>query len=501
MRTFDSHELQGGFLMLNRRTLLSSAVVAPAALAVGSVHAKDACKIPAKWDFTYDVIVIGAGGAGMAAGIVAKEAGAKTVVLEKMGFPGGNTIVSGGGLNAAVPADAKAAGVEDSPELHAKQTLAAGDQRGDPDLVAILTKGAPESIKWLERIGVKWRPGVYQIYGGLWPRCHNPEGQSGSDYIKAAVEYAKKIGLEVKVGHKITRIIREEPDAGRVLGVEVEVKGKKQYWRATKGVVAAAGGYAANAEMCSFFDPRLTRLNTTNQPGATGEVLTYIQDVNGLAVGLDYIQCIPWTAPGYKHTADVFQAIEYCIFVNKEGKRYVAEDARRDVIRDATLAQTDQTVFQLVDVDGFVENNKYYNEMNHAALKNGTLFEAQTLDEIAQKLKLPAAELKKTVEEYNKLVDSKKDPLGRSDKMLSKKIIKPPFYAGPFGMCRHHTMGGARIDTKARVLDRQGRVIPGLYAAGEVTGGIHGTNRVGGNAIADVFTFGRLAGESAAKGA
>ena len=108
--------------------------------------------------------------------------------------------------------------------------------------------------------------------------------------------------------------------------------------------------------------------------------------------------------------------------------------------------------------------------------------------------------MKQTVAEYNKLVDSKKDPLGRSEKMLCRKIEKAPFYAGPFGMCRHHTMGGARIDTKARVLDRQGKVIPGLYAAGEVTGGIHGTNRVGGNAIADVFTFGRLAGASAAAG-
>lgn len=490
----------GVIIMLNRRALLTGAAALPAAIASGSALAADPCSLPAKWDKTYDVIVIGSGGAGMSAGIVAKEAGANAVVLEKLAFPGGNTLVSGGGLNAAVPEDAKAAGVEDSPELHAKQTLAAGDFRGDPELVAILTKGAPESIKWLEKIGVKYRPGVYQIYGGLWPRCHNPLGQSGSDYIKAAVSYAKKIGLEVLTNHKITGIIREKPDAGRVLGVEVEVKGRKEYWRATKGVVAAAGGFSANPQMCSFFDPRLTRLNTTNQPGATGEVLTYIQSVNGLAVGLDYIQCIPWTAPGYKHTADVFQAIEYCIFINKEGKRYVAEDARRDVIRDATLAQTDQTVYQLVDVDGFVENNKYYDKMNHEALKNGTLFEANTLDELAKLVNLPAEELKKTVAEYNRLVDTKKDPLGRSEKMLCRKIVKAPFYAGPFGMCRHHTMGGARIDTKARVLDRQGKVIPGLYAAGEVTGGIHGTNRVGGNAIADIFTFGRLAGASAAAG-
>lgn len=131
---------------------------------------------------------------------------------------------------------------------------------------------------------------------------------------------------------------------------------------------------------------------------------------------------------------------------------------------------------------------------------SGTLFEANTIEELAKKVNLPADVLKKTVDEYNAMVDSKKDPLGRTAKMLSHKIAKAPFYIGPFGMCRHHTMGGARIDTKARVLDRQGEVIPGLYVAGEVTGGIHGTNRVGGNAIADIFTFGRIAGKNAAEG-
>ncbi len=486
-------------MQISRRNLLSGAVAASVGSVALSAKAADLCSLPQKWDQTWEVIVIGAGGAGLAAGITAKELGAKTIVLEKMAFPGGNTMVSGGGLNAAVAADSKVAGVEDSPKLHAEQTLAAGDNRADPALVEILAKGAPESVEWLKKIGVKFRPGIYQIYGGLWPRCRNPEGQSGSDYIKAGTAYAKKIGLEILPGHKVTSIIREKPNAGRVLGVEVEVGGKKQYWRATKGVIAASGGYAANAEMCGFFDPRLTKLNTTNQPCSTGEVLRAIQDINGLAVGMDYIQCIPWTAPGYTSTADVFQAIEYTIFVNKEGKRYVAEDNRRDIIRDATLAQTDQTVFQLCDTDGYEEHKKFYYEMNEAALKNGVLFRCNTIEEAAAKVKIPAAELKKTVDEFNAEVDSKKDPFGRTPKMLVRKIVKAPFYIGPFGMCRHHTMGGARIDTKARVLDREGKVIPGLYAAGEVTGGIHGTNRVGGNAIADIFTFGRLAGESAAK--
>ncbi len=482
-----------------RQMLIGAAAAAPAAVAT-SAHGADICKLPTQWDKTVDVIVIGAGGAGLTAGIFAKEAGANAVVLEKMPFPGGNTMICGGGINAAIAEDSKAAGVEDSPALHAKQTLAAGDFRAAPELVETLAAGAPESVAWLKKIGVKFRPGIYQIYGGIWPRCRNPEGQSGSDYIKAMLAYAKKIDLPVLTSHKVTGILRETPLSGRVLGVEVEFKGKKENWRAVKGVIAAAGGYSANAKMCGFFDPRLGGLNTTNQPCATGEVLRYIQDVNGLAVGMDYIQCIPWTAPGYKSTADIFQAVEYTVFINKEGKRYVAEDQRRDVIRDATLAQTDGIVFPLTDAIGFEANNRFYNEMNHAALKDGTLFEAATIEELAGKIKVPVDVLTKTIADYNKMVDTKKDPLGRAPSMLSHKIEKAPFYAGPIGMCRHHTMGGARIDVKARVLDREGNVIPGLYAAGEVTGGIHGSNRVGGNAIADVFTFGRIAGKSVMEG-
>lgn len=137
--------------------------------------------------------------------------------------------------------------------------------------------------------------------------------------------------------------------------------------------------------------------------------------------------------------------------------------------------------------------------MNQRALENGTLFKADTIKELAKLIKVPPEVIVATIKEYNAMVDSKKDPLGRTPIMLSHKIVKAPFYAGPIGMCRHHTMGGgAKINTKAQVLDRDGNVIPGLYAAGEVTGGIHGSNRIGGNAIADIFTFGRIAGEGAA---
>lgn len=483
--------------MISRRNLLSTSLFVPSIFLAGTAKASD---LPTKWDHNYDVIVIGSGGAGLSAGIVAKEAGANTVVLEKLPIVGGNTLISGGGLNAAVPEDSKKKGVEDSPELHAKQTLAAGDNRADPELVKTLTQNAPESVAWLKKIGVKFNPDIYQIYGGLWPRAHNPVGQSGGDYIKACQNYAKKIDLPILTNHKVVGIIRETPNSGRVLGVKVQVGKKVEYWKANKGVVAAAGGFAANGKMCALFDPRLEKLNTTNNVGSTGEVLGYIQDVNGLATGMDYIQCVPLVAPGYKSSGNLIQAIGYTMFVNKNGRRFVAEDERRDVIRDATLAQPGQVIYPITDSEGFAENCRYYGDMNNNALKEGTLFKADTIEELAKKIGVPPEALKKSVEEFNSYVDTKKDPLGRQERMLQFKIDKAPFYAGPIGQCRHHTMGGARIDTKARVLDRQTKVIPGLYAAGEVTGGIHGSNRVGGNAIADAFTFGRIAGKSAAQG-
>ena len=320
---------------ISRRQFFGSTAAVAAVGLTGAAHAADLCSIPKKWDHTVDVIIVGAGGAGLAAAITALEKGAKVAILEKLGMPGGNTMVSGGGMNGAIVEEAKKAGIEDSPKLHTEQTLAAGDFRADPALVAQYAEKMPETVEWFRKLGVTFTP-IYQIYGGLWPRCRNPQGQKGYAYIEAMLKRLKELKGEVLTNHKVTAFIRENPSEGRVLGVEVEVKGKKEYWRATKGVVATAGGYAYNAEMCAYFDPRLTKLSTTNQPGATGEVLVAMQDIGALAIGLDYIQCIPGTAPGYKSKGNLIQVIEYSIFVNKEGKRFVAEDSRRDVIRDAT---------------------------------------------------------------------------------------------------------------------------------------------------------------------
>nr|WP_251570615.1 flavocytochrome c [Parasutterella muris] len=486
-------------MALTRRFFLGTA---PAAAAVGILGSTVATTAEAaiKWDETYNVVVIGAGGAGLTAAVSAKEAGAKkVVVLEKMMFAGGNTIRAGGGFNAAIKADYEKAGIKDSPKLHAEQTLAAGDGRGDPVLVNQLTEKAPESVQWLKDHGVKFQDHIYQIYGGLYKRARNPLGPRGGAYIKALLEVCKKEDIPIMFNTRVVEIIREGNLSGRVLGVKVEQKGKTMYIRATNAVVAAAGGFAASDRLTGISDPRMEKLGTTNHPGATGDVLTDLVDIGAGTRGLDYIQCIPGGVPGEKYPPNLFTHVDRFLFINLNGQRFIKEDARRDVLRDAMLDQPKAIAWTLVDADGFEQQKNSKGPENEAALKAGTLYYADTIEDLAKKTGLPAKELKEAVDTYNKAVDTKKDPFGRAETVLVNKIIKAPFYAGRVTMKRHHTMGGVIINKDAQVIDRHGNVIPGLYAAGEVTGGIHGTNRVGGNAMADIFTYGRIAGVNAAK--
>ncbi|WP_289185663.1 flavocytochrome c [uncultured Parasutterella sp.] len=486
-------------MALTRRFFLGTA---PAAAAVGILGSTVATTAEAaiKWDETYNVVVIGAGGAGLTAAVSAKEAGAKkVVVLEKMMFAGGNTIRAGGGFNAAIKADYEKAGIKDSPKLHSEQTLAAGDGRGDPVLVNQLTEKAPESVQWLKDHGVKFQDHIYQIYGGLYKRARNPLGPRGGAYIKALLEVCKKEDIPIMFNARVVEIIREGNLSGRVLGVKVELKGKTMYIRATNAVVAAAGGFAASDRLTGISDPRMEKLGTTNHPGATGDVLTNLVDIGAGTRGLDYIQCIPGGVPGEKYPPNLFTHVDRFLFINLNGQRFIKEDARRDVLRDAMLDQPKAIAWTLVDADGFEQQKNSKGPENEAALKAGTLYYADTIEDLAKKTGLPAKELKEAVDTYNKAVDTKKDPFGRAETVLVNKIIKAPFYAGRVTMKRHHTMGGVIINKDAQVIDRHGNVIPGLYAAGEVTGGIHGTNRVGGNAMADIFTYGRIAGVNAAK--
>ena len=484
---------------ISRRQFFGSTAAVAAVGLTGAAHAADLCSIPKKWDKTVDVIIVGAGGAGLAAAITALEKGAKVAILEKLGMPGGNTMVSGGGMNGAIVEEAKKAGIEDSPKLHTEQTLAAGDFRADPALVAQYAEKMPETVEWFRKLGVTFTP-IYQIYGGLWPRAHTPVKPAGQGYIEALVNAAKKERVELRMNARVTGIVREKQLEGRVLGVVFEQNGKPLYCHAKKGVVVASGGFSANKELRSLYDPRMRDLTTTNQPTITGDLINPMIDIGAQTVGMDYIQCIPGNVPGQKAVSSGWiNRVAGFIFVNESGDRFIAEDQRRDVIRDAVLAQPHKIAFPILDQKGFDALPPGPKAKCEKSLAVGESYKADTLDELARLMGVPASNLKKAVAAYNAAVDSKKDPTGRAEAVLTDKIETAPFYAGRISMSVHHTMGGVRIDEKARVIDRQGKPIANLYAAGEVTGGIHGTNRVGGNAIADIFTFGRIAGHSAAQ--
>lgn len=483
---------------INRRAFLGSAAAASATLAAAPTFAlpENPCKLPTKWTGEHTLIIVGSGGAGLAVAVSAAQNGLKDiVVLEKMPFIGGNTMISGGAFNSVDSKRQPKQDITDSVELHAEQTLKGGDGRGNPDLVRKMTANSEATLNWLEKMGVQFKPKVYQGYGALYPRSHDAVNALGSDYIKVLKAQCDKLGIKIYTQCHVTRIVREQPLAGKVLGVEfTDPKGKNEAWRAKKAVVVCAGGFGANAKMRAKFDPRMLNLTTTNLPGVSmGDMIAPMCDIGADTVGMDHIQCNPGCPPGRKQRIVLHMHVERLVMVGPDAKRFVAEDQRRDVIRDAILNLPDQTGYSIIDADGYAALNPGHVAGLKKGLETGDAWTADTIEELAVKMKLDPKTLKETIDKYNEGVDKKLDEFGKNPRNLNK-LQKPPFWAGYSGMSVHHTMGGVRINTDCQVLDRYDNVIPNLYAVGEVTGGIHGSNRLGGNAICDIFTFGRLTG-------
>lgn len=484
---------------LKRRSVLAGLLSTPL-MGAQIVQAAESSDLPAKWDKEYNVIIVGSGGAGLATAVSAAQHGLKDIViLEKMAYTGGNTAISGGAFNSYDPDRQSKQNIKDSPELHAQQTLKGGDYRANPELVKTLTENSYETVKWLESMGVQFEPKVHQVYGGLYPRAHAAVGALGSDYVKALVAQCKKLDIPILNNCKVVKVYREHPNTGKVLGVEyINKDGQKVTARARIAVVVASGGFGANPTMRALHDPRLLKLTTTNHPGATGDLIPLLQDIGAEVTGMDHIQCNPGCPPGRKQRVVFHLWPADLIMVDRQGKRFVAEDERRDVVRDAILALPDQTAFSIVDADGFSHFNPGHVAMAKKGLETGDAWTADTIPELAKKMGVDPKALEQTIAQFNAGVDAKKDALGKKERNL-RKIQKGPFWAGYAGMSVHHTMGGIVINNKTEVLDRYGKVIPHLHAVCEVTGGIHGSNRLGGNAIADIFTYGRLTGIELAK--
>ncbi len=454
---------------------------------------------------TADVVVIGAGGAGMAAGVSAHQSGATVIILEKMPKVGGNTISAGGAMNAVDEGSETAIKNKDSVALHYKQTYEGGDKKGDEALVKTLVENAWSAVAWLQSMGMQFKPEPFTVTGGLWPRAHKPVDPVGTGFFKTYNAYidANK-GIEVRLNTKAEKLIVKD---GKVTGVIARGKtGNKITVNAKKGVVMATGGFGQNVAMRQEYNKAWPTLDetvkSTNHPGATGDGIVMSKDVNAALVQMEYIQLLPLGDPETGSlSGNIELDVEKRIFVNTEGKRFVDEGARRDTMTLALFKQPQSKLWIILDshsyTDGSKKNN--FNESIDDLVAAGRAFKGDTLEELAAKIGVPPENLVASVTDFNKHVASKKpDAFGRT--LYSVPIDKAPFYAGARIPTVHHTMGGIKIDVDTHVIDANGKIVPGLYAAGEVTGGIHGTNRLGGNALADITVFGRIAGTNAAAG-
>ena len=488
-----------------------------------------------------DVVIVGCGGAGANAGVAAIKAGASVIILDKMANIGGNTAASGGSMNAANPdlqrnftmtenemaeikeilatepvdeymarwqekvaadiAEYEANGetyLYDSPELHMLQTYMGGDYVGNPIMIETLCSNVTDSIQWLSDLGAEWMDEAMMAIGAKWRRTNQSNfnwGPLGTNMYLPSATWVKENGGQIFTEHKVDTILM---DGGRAIGVSgVTSDGQPFVVNASKGVIIATGGFSASIEMRQKYNkhwPSLDeQVNTTNMPHATGDGIVMAEAAGANLVGMEWIQLL---TQGYQiFTSSIINDI----YVNNNGERFVREDGRRDELAMGVLSQPGKTFWQITDghttvdiLNNLAEGGEQIPDM----VDDKYIFCADTLEELAGKIGVDPATFVAAVDTFNASVDGAEDPYGR--KLFQYKLDKAPFYAIYSEAMVHHTMGGIEINPDAQVLDTNGNVIPGLYAAGEVTGGIHGSNRLGGNALADIVTFGRIAGTNAA---
>lgn len=449
-----------------------------------------------------DILVIGGGGAGFTAAIEALSTkDVNVIVLEKMSFGGGNTRMSGGEYAAPGNWVQTSEGItEDSKELFFKDIYEGGEKKGNPDLIKILVENALSNAKWLrDFVGVKYKDHQSWYGGHSLPRTLWPVGD-GAEYIDTLICKAEELGVDVHYNTKAVELIQDS--TGRVIGAKAIRGGKTIEYIAKKGVILTTGGFGANVEMRMKYDNYWKSIDenipTTNSPAIVGDGLIMAKDINASLIGMEYIQLYPVNNPatGNYYFIDYARINSNALLINQEGKRFIDEKETRQNLSEAMFRQSGAKAYELIDsrvIRNMNLESIYENELAKC-YEQGVLVKG-SLEECSEFFNLPLKEVKKTIERYNDLVAKGKDlDFGRKEHL-------EPIGQGPYLMFSciasvHHTMGGVQIDELARVIDTNGDVIPGLYAAGEVTGGVHGANRLGSLSIPDTVTFGRIAAQS-----
>src|SRR5471032_1641991 len=439
----------------------------------------------------FDVVVVGSGGAGLAAAIQACDEGAKVLIVEKMSTIGGNTIKASVGMNAAETRFQKLKGIVDSKALFYQETLKGGKFKNNPELLREFVELAPEAIEWLAAKEIELND--ITITGGMSiDRTHRPEDRSavGGFLISGLVKNVNKRDIEVLLETSVAEILYEN---GAVTGVKVVDEYNDSRILNAKSVIVATGGFSANREMVVKYRPELDGFVTTNHKGATGSGIAMLQKIGADTVDMGEIQIHPTVEQTTSYL--ISEAIRGggAILVSQAGKRFFNEMETRDKVSANIIALPEKFAYVVFD-EQIRLNNKAADEY----IARGFVISAPSPKELAIKLNMDMHALLATLESYNVAVDKQDDAEFGRKTALRHPINQGPFYAIRIAPGVHHTMGGVTINTDTCVLDASEQVIRGAFAAGEVAGGIHGANRIGGNAVADIIIFGILAGRNAA---
>ena len=451
------------------------------------------------YEGTADIVVIGGGGAGMTAAISAAEEGKSVILLEKNSILGGNTARASSGMNAAETHYEEEQGVEDSVQSFIDDTMASGKNMNDPELVKVLAENTSGAIDWLDSEGIELN-GPLATMGGLSAnRTHRPVDADGNiipvgsylvDKLSARMD---ELGIEVHTNTAATEIIMED---GKAAGVKATGSSGNNVTIHADAVIVATGGFGGNMDKVTEYRPDLEGYISTNVTTASGDAIDFLGDLNADFVDLDQIQLHPTVVPTDGTLVGEALRGDGAILVNKEGHRFFNETGTRDEVSAAEIEQPTGNVWLIVNQDMY-EGSAVISKLE----KGGYLVNGDTLDDLAKAMDFDAdatAALKETVETWSGYVASGVDEdFGREIGAVKTDLSSGPYYAVNVGPGIHHCMGGVKINTSAEVIDTDGNPIEGLYACGEVTGGIHGANRLGGNAVADIVVYGRIAAESA----
>ena len=491
--------------MLNRRSFLSALGGSVLGTFTATTRAVPVAK-PQRYDKSFDVLVVGAGGAGLSAAHNALDAGLSVAVFEKMGIPGGSSAICGGQWAVSLTKYQKAKGIKDSDEMFIDDMLKTGQHVNDKDLVTAFVKASRDEFNWVVSHGVE----PYQVgvnAGMSVPRSHyfNP-----ADIIMMLADYVTKAGGELNLETKAERLIWDDKK-GRICGVKVVSKGETYYYEARKGVVLAAGGFSRNPSLIKKYAPLLSTAAVIAGAGTQGDGLLMAQAYGADVLDTNYIKA----TYGYildPKTAGDKSASYYAgaILVNKDARRFVNESLSYKLLGDAALSQKDAASFMLFDDDirkaamkADKRDARFWSSIDKDG-KTPYAFVGRTIADVAKKAGLDPHTLEETVRLYNETAPSGKDAFGRTS--LSSgygkplPILKPPFVLMLATAALIATYCGVRIDKNARVIDVFGDPISGLFAAGEMTGGIHGAAYMSGTALGKAYAFGRIAAKSIAAG-